>query len=81
MSKILPFWANVLLAITFFAILVAAIVTGKKCDRCGKRLRELSDKDPLAWRGFRITGLPRFRTVRYRCDQCGEDSEVKELTS
>lgn len=81
MATLLPLWANALLALAFFGILLAAILSRKKCEKCGTVLREISASDPLTWHGISIIRIPRFRTVRYHCDRCHSDSDVKELTS
>jgi hypothetical protein len=81
MSELVPLWARVLLIAAVVGILIANILVRPKCKKCGAVLREVSAADPLTWHSFTIKRIPRFRTVRYRCDKCGSESTVKELTS
>ena len=66
-------------AIAFLGILVAAIVIGERCPKCKAKTKEVSRKDPLSWKGVRVTRVPRIVRATYRCPACHHEFERRHL--
>ena len=76
----MPTWATVALVVIVGVVVFYGVFIGKRCPKCKSRMVEVSSSDPLSWKGFRIKGIPRMRSVSYRCSACPFEESTREFT-